>query len=145
MFRGIAQNEQLMNDSSFRLSLIGMGQIDIPPQLSERVAMHTQLPYRVCGVCSFTHPLSPCITIYYQVGGQSVLLSFVVLCFSCGVAGKTMEPAPDTPPAPHSCRLFLLQHLHCIALAQQLESLCPRKAPRIEPRDSRLEHSHAED
>lgn len=47
VFQGISQSVELMNASNFHLSLIGMGSIGVPSNLSSRIAMHAQLPYRV--------------------------------------------------------------------------------------------------
>ena len=50
VFHGIQKSRELMNSTSFRLSLIGMGALHIPEDLQEKVQLHTHLPYRVCAV-----------------------------------------------------------------------------------------------
>ena len=52
MFSEILGNERLLNDSRFHLTLIGQGQVDLPPELASKVIKLANLDYKVRSLCS---------------------------------------------------------------------------------------------
>ena len=47
VFSEILGNERLLNDSRFHLTLIGQGQVDLPPELASKVTKLANLDYKV--------------------------------------------------------------------------------------------------
>ena len=47
VFSEILGNERLLNDSRFHLTLIGQGQVELPPELAGKVTKLSNLDYKV--------------------------------------------------------------------------------------------------